>query len=120
MNSDSSPVFFDIEFSLRRLDGNHKLLADIIEIFNEDAPGIVCELKHQLKNDHCHEVVKLAHALKGLFANFTKKGCFAAAQKIERAARAGNLHEAHAILPDLEHLYSQLACELNEYLNARF
>ena len=119
MNSDSSPVLFDIEFSLRRLDGNHKLLADIIEIFNEDTPGIVRDLKQKLKNGDSPEVVKLAHALKGLFANFTKKGCFIAAQKIERAARSGDLQDAHTVLPELEQLYRQLACELNEYLNGR-
>ena len=119
MNSDSSPVLFDIEFSLRRLDGNHKLLADIIEIFNEDAPGIVRELKQELKNGDSTAVVKLAHALKGLFANFTKKGCFVTAQRIERAARTGNLQDAHAILSELEQFYSQLASELNEYLDTR-
>lgn len=106
----------NIANSLVRLGGNKKLLRQLIGFFQEDAPPLLTRLRSGLDAGNPDEVVRSAHKLKGLVANFDAEAATACAQRIETQAMAGDLSAVPADTDKLASLLTQLEQELAVYL----
>jgi two-component system sensor histidine kinase/response regulator len=92
----------DREAILANLEGDEELLAEIIQMFIEDAPNLLERIRTALGEGGLEEVQRNAHALKGAVGNFGKGEAYAAAQTMEQHGREGELASAREHLAVLE------------------
>ncbi len=98
-----SPVTaaFNLPTALNRLGGDEGLLRDLAAFYVEDVPPLCERLSESIDRGDTEAVVRNAHTIKALSANFDAHVAVDAAQGIERAARTGELSLARDSLPDL-------------------
>ncbi len=98
---------------LARLENDRELLREIVEIFREDFPRYAEELRTAVKRENAAEVMRAAHTLKGMLANFAARRAAAAVAKLEELGKSGEMgqlavameefeKEAAGIMPELE------------------
>ncbi len=93
---------FDKSDMLDRLGGDEELCKEIIELFIEDTPKQITELKKALENKDASIVQRQAHSLKGASANTSVLGMQEIAFQIEKAGETGDLEIATSLLLKLE------------------
>jgi HPt (histidine-containing phosphotransfer) domain-containing protein len=76
---------------LARVDNDHELLRDLLEIFRAEFPAQIGELESAIGRQDAREVAKLSHALKGMLANLAVTQSAASAGQLEQLARAGDI-----------------------------
>lgn len=81
---------------LRRLDGDHALLTEIIRLFLDDAPRLVEEIRVAIDSGDARRVQSTAHRLKGAAGNLAASNVAEAARKIEVIGEKGDLATAMA------------------------
>jgi HPt (histidine-containing phosphotransfer) domain-containing protein len=92
---------FNLTAALARLGGDERLLRDLAIFYLEDVPPLVERLRDAIERGDAEETLRAAHTIKALSANFDAQAATAAAQVIERSAKAGELSSAAENLPDL-------------------
>ncbi len=105
----------DLEGSLNRLGGDQDLFREFVEIFREDAPGLLKSLVQSVKANDAGELERSAHALKGLISNFGAIRCVEVAQQIENAGKEKKIQSAEPILKPFQELYRRLWSELDGF-----
>jgi PAS domain S-box-containing protein len=85
-----------------RVDSDPQLLRDLVDLFLEQCPRLVDEIKVALDRKDAKAVERGAHSLKGCTSNLAAKMAAEAALKLERLAHAGDLVRAESVLPELE------------------
>ena len=69
-DSDKAKKEMDLDIALSHVDGDIQFLAELAELFLQDYPRLVEEMRHAiLQNDHS-ELERAAHTLKGRLAFF--------------------------------------------------
>jgi len=95
--------------------GDH-VLAEMVDLYLEDAPPRLAELDAAVGRGDATAVADLAHALKGSSANFGSGPMVAACRELEVAARSGDLDGAAdrvaRITGELARLRAALEAEL--------
>lgn len=94
-------VSVDLPTALHWVDGDRELLAELIDIFLEDCPGKLQELKQAVKETNAIGVSRAAHSLKGMVACFGAGPAQALAGEMEDLGRAGCLAKTSDLLPIL-------------------
>jgi CheY-like chemotaxis protein len=89
-----------------RVDRDPQLLRDLVDLFLEEYPRLVNEIRAALERKDAKSVERGAHSLKGCTGNLAAKMASEAALKLEKLAHAGDLVGAESLLQELE---SQLA-----------
>lgn len=79
---------------LAGVDGNRRLLRELVRLFMADCPKHLAEIKEAVQRGDTEALRVAAHTLKGSIGNFTAKRAFAAAQRLETIGRNGNLDRA--------------------------
>lgn len=79
----------DFDAALARLDGNRKLLRDMIGFFQEDVPKLVDEMEAALERNDFPLAKRSAHSIKGLAASFEAQRIVGFALMIETLAESG-------------------------------
>jgi len=92
----------DAEVLLARFEGDATLLGELAQIFLQECPRMVGEIRHALETQDAQALEMAAHALKGSIGNFGAKCAFDAALKLERIGRSENLEGAVSALLTLE------------------
>jgi len=90
-------AIFDLDGALQRLGGDEGLLREMAAYFIEDVPLLSRRLLEALERGDFDEVVRSAHSIKSLAANFDANQAHQAAFAVERAGRSRNA----ALLQDL-------------------
>ncbi len=90
------------ETLLARAGGSHDVLREIIELFLEDSPKLLSDIRTALANGDAQAAYRAAHTLKGSAGNFDAHEAVAIAQRLEARAREGNLEAAKAVFSSLE------------------
>ena len=85
-----------------RVDGDPQLLSDLVDLFLEESPRLVDEIRVALERKDAKAVERGAHDLKGSTSNLAARMASEAALELERLARAGDLVEAESVLQKLE------------------
>ncbi len=111
-----APVF-DQAGMLARLMGDKDLACTVVTGFLEDIPKQIEALQGYLHAGDTAGVAHQAHTMKGASANIGGEAVRAAAIELEKAARAGNLKAAAAVLPGLEAEFGRLQEALARFLD---
>jgi PAS domain S-box-containing protein len=85
-----------------RVDSDPQLLRDLVDLFLEECPRLVDEIRVALDRKDAKAVERGAHSLKGCTSNLAAKMASEAALKLERLAHAGDLVRAESVLQELE------------------
>lgn len=105
----SEETVADLTATMKRLGGDATLLKQFVEVFEEDAPQLLQDLRSALARDDFQTAVRAAHSLRGLAANFNASSVVEQASLIEAMAKKHDLTGAAAILQRLSTAVSQLS-----------
>jgi CheY-like chemotaxis protein/nitrogen-specific signal transduction histidine kinase len=98
----SAADIFDEKALREHVDGDDRLLGELVELFRSDCPARIEEARYALAVQDSKALERSAHSLKGMVGNFAAKGAFEAALELERIARSENLENAERLLEALE------------------
>jgi CheY-like chemotaxis protein len=87
---------------LAGVDGNRRLLGEIVRLFLADCPQLLTKIKETIRHGDAAALGRAAHALKGSVGNFGAKSAFAAAERLETMGRTGDLAAASDACVTLE------------------
>jgi PAS domain S-box-containing protein len=110
---------FDEAALWAQVEGDPALLTELVELFTEDSPRLLDELKQALSSGQSRGVAQAAHALKGAASNFGAEDVVALARRLEEAGRAETLVEADTLCLALEAEVSRLNIALGAYVEGR-
>jgi HPt (histidine-containing phosphotransfer) domain-containing protein len=103
---------FDRDAFERQTGGDADLRTEIIEMFLEDCPVRVREIREAVTGKDARALVASAHALKGSAAYLSASIVRERAADLERAGREQNLDAAPALLTALDAAVAELLSEL--------
>jgi response regulator RpfG family c-di-GMP phosphodiesterase len=93
---------FDPEKALSRVGDDRKLLGELAEIFLEECPKLLTDVRQAVAARDAIRLKRSAHTLKGTVDNFAAQAVFEAAFRLERMGRDGNLAGVEAAWAALE------------------
>jgi len=93
---------FDKIALLNRLDNDEKLCKELIEMFIEEVPVYVNNLKRFFKNNDISSVIHQAHTIKGASANVEAHGIKYWALKIEMAGTNNDFDRIYSYVKNFE------------------
>ena len=105
---------FDSEEVLRSLDGDDELMRDLIALFFEDYGAELAVAGRALGRGDGRALAAAAHGLKGMAATLYLHRVTEAAQRLDSAARSGDLEEARDLLSAVEREIEQVRPRLAE------
>ena len=97
-----APLQFDPVVALGRVDGDRALLKEIVQLFLEDTPSQLADLRHAVVRGDGTALEHAAHALKGAISNFGAKAATDSLLALELMGRAGDLARAETAISALE------------------
>ena len=107
---------FDARTALARCLGKPNLLAQMIELFFEDAENVLPQVRSALQRGDLAEVRRLGHRLKGTLAHLAAGPARAAASRVERLGEDGEpAAKAEEIVRTLERECQLLKAALAQY-----
>ena len=83
------------------MNGDEGLFREILDLFLDDCPRLVADLREAIANDDAPSMGRAAHTMKGTSGHFAANGVTAAAQRLEAASRSGSCSGAAADLDAL-------------------
>jgi two-component system, sensor histidine kinase and response regulator len=101
---------------LAGINGNRRLLRDLVRLFLADCPQRLAEIKENVRRGDAEALRMAAHTLKGSVSNFTAKQAFSAAQLLETMGRDGDLDKAGEACEVLESELARLTEELRRMI----
>ncbi|MBV9623002.1 MAG: response regulator [Acidobacteria bacterium] len=110
--SDRTERKIDHAALLAGVDGNRRLLRQMVRLFLADYPERMAEITQAISRRDAEGLQRAAHALKGSVGNFAAKDAFAAAQQLENTARKGDIDAAGTAAAKLENELGLLSKEL--------
>lgn len=95
-------MVFDLEGTLRRLGGNTALLADLVQLYDEDSPELLSRIAAGIRARRGEDIRHAAHSLRGLAANFGASMLTEPLVQLEEAAAQGRFQEAAGLLDQVQ------------------
>jgi HPt (histidine-containing phosphotransfer) domain-containing protein len=92
----------DHEVAMSRVGGDAELLKELADLFLEEYPRLIAELREAHQQGDAKGVESAAHGLKGSIANFGAQPAVDAALQIEQLGRSGNLNAVGQVLQTLD------------------
>jgi HPt (histidine-containing phosphotransfer) domain-containing protein len=105
----------DVEGAMKRLGGDRGLFREFIQVFDEDAPGLLESLRQAVAGRDAVQVERAAHSLRGLVANFGARPVAEAARHMEERGKSGQWERATQALEKLTLALAQLDEALEEH-----
>ncbi len=93
---------FDRGKMLDRLGGDTELLVEVVDLFIEDYPRLLSQIREAIAQGNAKTLHKAAHALKGSVSIFAAEAASRAAFRLESMGSIGDLSRAREALLDLE------------------
>ncbi len=113
-NSQKTQELIDRASLLERVEGDQELLSEMIQIFLEEAPGLINTMRGALQSGDMVLLERSAHSLKGAVSNLSSKATAAAALKLEQDAKENNSQSAKESLAAVERTMKLLLPALSE------
>ncbi len=101
-------ITFDEQAALASVNGDQKLLREIIELFLDDCPRVMGELASALAARDTVAVRRLAHTLKNSMGYLGMKDAYDCALRLEKLARDDQLDGAETVWRTLAHQLERL------------
>jgi CheY-like chemotaxis protein len=86
----------DSQQFMSRLGGDEQLFLDVVQVFLQDCPARLAEIKEAVDRRDAKRIRATAHALKGASANLSASRLFDAAAVLERIGEEGRMEAAEA------------------------
>jgi PAS domain S-box-containing protein len=99
---------------LERVEGDQELLAEIINLFVDEAPRLLDAMRDALRQGNMAVLERSAHSLKGAASNLSANLTAAAASRLEKNAKNGDVESSRASLTNLEGAVDRLLPALAE------
>ncbi|MBC8374357.1 MAG: hypothetical protein H8E53_12230, partial [Planctomycetes bacterium] len=99
-----------------RVAGDPALLAELVELFREDAPKLLAQLRAAMRSRDLPAAERTVRALEGGLGNFTENGAYLAAVELIEASRNGDAVAVAAVLGRLEEEVGRLMNDLDALL----
>jgi HPt (histidine-containing phosphotransfer) domain-containing protein len=100
---------------LTRVENDHELLRELIDIFKKDLPCLLQSLQKSVAREDMKNVEATSHALKGMLSGLSVTQAAATASRLEQMGREGNTSELADALTLLESELADLLPELDVY-----
>jgi PAS domain S-box-containing protein len=97
---------------LAGVDGDRRLLRELVRLFLADCPQRLAEIKEAIRRGDAETLRIAAHTLKGSVGNFAAQKAFAASQRLENMGRDGDLDNAEEACVTVESELTFLSDEL--------
>jgi histidine phosphotransfer protein HptB len=94
-------------------------IGELIDVYFEDAPLLIAEMRHALANQDTEVFRRAAHSLKSNSANFGAMRLSAFARELEMMGKDGKLDGASPKIEQLEAEYGQVQLALRDLQNGR-
>lgn len=101
---------------LVRVDHDRELLRDLINIFREEFPNLVEDLRQAIATNNFKQVTTASHTLKGMLANLAVTRATAAAAEIEQKVHTTDIAAIQQSFAAFERETSGLMQEMEAYL----
>jgi PAS domain S-box-containing protein len=99
--------------AIKHFEGDVDLLREIAEMFVEESPALVNQIKEALSKGDANQLERVAHTIKGSVGNFAARPALEAAKRVEQIGRDGNMTDAEdackALEEEIERLTPALA-----------
>jgi len=102
----------DLGIALSHVDGDMQFLAELAELFLQDYPRLIEELRHSVQQENLPDLERAAHTLKGRLAFFGLNRIRDKAFGLEMMGREHNTADTVGALAELE---SAMECILPEF-----
>ena len=102
---------------LAGVDGDRRLLRELVRLFLVDCPKRLAEIKEAIRRGDAGGLGRAAHTLKGSVGNFAAQKAFAASQRLENMGRDGELGSAREACVTLESELKILSDELRRFIS---
>jgi HPt (histidine-containing phosphotransfer) domain-containing protein len=103
---------FDRDELLARVGGDEELLQEVIELFLDEVPGQLSDIRESIASGSADTLGSAVHRLKGSLGNLAADDSYRAAKRLEEIARDEALGGAEVALGDLESSVASLQAEL--------
>jgi two-component system sensor histidine kinase/response regulator len=112
MSTPSVYPVIDRDVALARVGGDADLLKEIAQLFLDDYPKALANLRTAVACSDARNVERAAHGLKGSVSHFGASAAVEAACTIEQLGRTDQLDEVAGVVEELEHALEALRPEL--------
>lgn len=99
---------------LERVEGDRELLAEMVHLFQEEAPQLLAAMRDALARGDMAVMERAAHSLKGAASNLSAKVAAGAAMRLETDARNKDADSAGKSLGELERTVERVLPALAE------
>lgn len=107
----------DMAVALSRVGGDEELLREIAEIFLDQCPEALSDIRKAAEAGDAQALERAAHSLKGSVSNFGAKSAYDAALRLEMMGRNGQMGATPAALQELESALNQLNPALSKLIS---
>ncbi len=101
-------AFFDESELLNRFQGDREFLYELVELFLDDYPKHVEDMRQAVRAGDRRSLQRSAHTLKGSIGNFSCSEAFRAVIRLEEGVESSDVKEAGPALADLEQALERL------------
>lgn len=119
LSKDVSKDVMNVDDALRRLGDDVELLRDIVQIYLEDAPGMVEKIHNAVDQADANALQRAAHSLKGLAATLSASEVVGAAARLEHLAVSKNLADAPKAAAEVDQHVSDLNAAVQHLLRRK-
>lgn len=106
----------DRQAILERVGDDSEVLATIIQMFHDEVPQMVGDLKSAIQTGNATHVEKSAHFFKSSIGNFTTGTAYVIVHQLEMMGKSGELSGATSALVELEDAIARLRTSLDKLL----
>ena len=113
------PDAFDETALMDRVDDDVEFLEETITMLDQDGPALLEQIQAAAKARDAAALVKPAHALKGMLANFCAEPAEVAARELEMMGREERLADVDAAVVRAEDETARLTEALHQFLGTK-
>ena len=110
---------FDEQALMERLDDDVEFLEETTQMLDDDAPGLLEEIRSAAASGNADALVKPAHTLKGMLSNFCAASAEAAAREVEMMGREQRFADVAPAIEALQGQTDRLREALHKFLQDR-
>jgi signal transduction histidine kinase/HPt (histidine-containing phosphotransfer) domain-containing protein len=111
-----SPKRLGLSEALKSLDGDARLLSDIVRIFLVEAPRLIGEIETALAHSDAPLLRRAAHTIKGGLRMFGANDAYNLACQLEKLGKAGEFAAAREPFAGFQRAFVEIEKELSEFM----
>ncbi len=105
----------DLTAAIERMEGDTRLLHEVVDIFLEDYQGCMDEVRSAVERRDTNSLQRAVHTMKGAVGNFVAAKATYVARDMEHLCKLGEIDSAIALFEVLESAVAEVAAELRNF-----